>query len=52
MRALVQRVLEASVAVDGAAVSSIGVGLLVLAGIGVDDGDDDLRWMARKVVDL
>ncbi|HET7262588.1 MAG TPA: D-aminoacyl-tRNA deacylase [Casimicrobiaceae bacterium] len=52
MRALVQRVLEASVAVDGAAVSSIGVGLLVLAGIGVDDGDDDLRWMARKLVDL
>ena len=52
MRALVQRVLEARVAVDGSVVGSIGAGLLVLAGIGVDDGAEDCAWIARKVVDL
>ena len=52
MRVLVQRVLEASVAVDRTVVGTIGAGLLVLAGIGTDDADDDIRWTARKVVDL
>ncbi|MBS0328034.1 MAG: D-tyrosyl-tRNA(Tyr) deacylase [Proteobacteria bacterium] len=52
MRALVQRVREASVAVDGAIAGAIGPGLLVLAGIGADDTDDEILWIAKKVVDL
>jgi D-tyrosyl-tRNA(Tyr) deacylase len=52
MRALVQRVREASVGVDGKVAGAIAAGLLVLAGIGQDDTDDDLEWVARKLVDL
>ena len=46
MRALVQRVREASVAVDGSVVGAVGHGLLVLAGIATDDGDEDRDWLA------
>ena len=52
MRALVQRVREASVAVDGRTVGATGPGLLVLAGIASDDRDDDREWLARKIVAL
>jgi len=52
MRALAQRVREASVTVDGRVTGAIGVGLLVLAGIGIEDTDDDLQWVARKLADL
>ena len=52
MRALVQRVREARVTVDGRLVATIGRGLLVLVGIAADDGDDDRLWLARKIVDL
>lgn len=52
MRALVQRVGEARVTVDGNVVATIGHGLLVLVGIASDDGDDDRTWLARKIVGL
>ncbi len=52
MRALVQRVREARVSVDGKVVGAIGPGLLVLAGMGADDTDDDRDWLARKIVAL
>jgi D-tyrosyl-tRNA(Tyr) deacylase len=52
MRALVQRVREASVTVDRRIVGSIGPGLLVLAGVAGDDRDDDRDWLARKIVAL
>jgi D-tyrosyl-tRNA(Tyr) deacylase len=52
MRALVQRVREARVAVDGAVVAAIGPGLLVLVGIAPDDTPADRDWLARKIVDL
>ena len=52
MRAVVQRVSEASVTVDGASVARIGVGLLVLVGIAVDDGDTDLEYIVDKVEGL
>lgn len=52
MRALIQRVAEASVTVDGARVAAIGPGLLVLAGVAADDTDDDRDWVARKIVAL
>ena len=52
MRALIQRVREAAVAVDGATVASIGSGLLILAGMAADDSDEDGLWLARKIVAL
>lgn len=52
MRAVIQRVLEAAVAVDGREVSRIGAGLLVL--LGVETGDDlaDGEWLAGKVAKM
>jgi D-tyrosyl-tRNA(Tyr) deacylase len=52
MRAVVQRVREASVSVGGATVGAIGPGLLVLCGISATDGDEDRDWLARKIVTL
>jgi D-tyrosyl-tRNA(Tyr) deacylase len=52
MRAVIQRVSRARVTVSGEVVGEIGTGLLVL--LGVEDGDtqDDVVWMANKVVGL
>jgi D-tyrosyl-tRNA(Tyr) deacylase len=52
MRAVVQRVSEASVTVGGDTVSSIGPGLLVLLGVGRDDKEADADYLAEKVVHL
>ncbi|OPY76491.1 MAG: D-tyrosyl-tRNA(Tyr) deacylase [Syntrophorhabdus sp. PtaU1.Bin153] len=52
MRAILQRVKEASVAVDGNVVGRIGRGLLVFLGIGRDDGPKDTDWMIDKIVNL
>ena len=52
MRALVQRVREASVAVEGRISGAIGSGLLVLAGVGTTDDDIDRDWIVRKIVAL
>ncbi|MHB8495419.1 MAG: D-aminoacyl-tRNA deacylase [Casimicrobiaceae bacterium] len=52
MRALVQRVREASVSVDGSVAGEICAGLLVLTGIGVDDTADDVEWTTRTLADL
>ena len=52
MRALVQRVSEASVRVDGETVGAISAGLVVLGGMAADDADDDIGWIARKIVAL
>ena len=52
MRALVQRVLRASVGVAGQRVAAIERGLVVLAAMAADDGDDDRDWLARKIVAL
>jgi|SRR5689334_19323672 len=52
MRALVQRVREASVFVDGRAIASIGQGLLVLCGVHPGDSDGDRDWLSRKIVSL
>jgi D-aminoacyl-tRNA deacylase len=49
VRALVQRVARASVTVDGALVSEIGPGLLVLLGIAREDTERDADWLADKV---
>lgn len=52
MQCVIQRVSEASVTVEGDVVGEIGPGLLALVGIAEGDGDDELRWMADKVVKL
>jgi D-aminoacyl-tRNA deacylase len=50
MRVVIQRVREASVAVDGKISGNIGHGLLILAGFEDADSLDDLDWMAAKIV--
>lgn len=52
MRAVVQRVTEASVEVEGAIVGAIGVGLLALVSAGQDDSDADAPAMADKIAGL
>ena len=52
MRALIQRVREASVNVGDRTVGAIGPGLVVLAAMAADDGDEDRDWLARKIVAL
>jgi D-aminoacyl-tRNA deacylase len=52
MRAVVQRVSEASVRVDGEIVGAIGPGLLVLLGVGQGDGEQDADTLADKCVNL
>ena len=52
MRAVVQRVMEASVVVGGQTVASQGAGLLVLLGVGKADGPQDAAWMADKLAGL
>ena len=52
MRVVIQRVSSASVTIDGVVRSSIGPGLLVLLGIGHDDGDGDLEWLVKKTAGL
>ncbi len=52
MRVVIQRVTEASVTIGGRVRSSIGPGLLVLLGIGPEDGPEDIDWLVRKVAGL
>ncbi len=52
MRAVVQRVAQASVSVDGREVARIGRGFVVLAGFGRADNADTVAWTARKVASL
>lgn len=52
MKIVVQRVKRASVTIDGKVHSSIGKGLMVLAGFEDADSAEDVNWMAAKVVNL
>ena len=52
MRAVVQRVLSASVSVDGSGVASIGPGLLVLLGVATSDTPESADRMVRKLLAL
>ena len=52
MRLLIQRVREASVTIEGELRSKIGQGLLVLVGIEEADGDEDIEWLAGKLLRL
>ena len=52
MRAVLQRVSRASVTVDGRVTGEVGRGVLVLLGVGPDDGAAQIQWLARKIAGL
>lgn len=52
MKAVIQRVSEARVEVDGTTVGAIGRGILVLLGVERGDEERDADWLARKIVEL
>jgi D-tyrosyl-tRNA(Tyr) deacylase len=52
MRVIIQRVTSASVSIDNKVHNAIGKGLLVLVGFEESDTEDDLQWIAKKIVDM
>ena len=52
MKAVIQRVSEASVKVDGKSVGEIGNGLLLLIGIDETDEKTDAEWLVQKILNL
>jgi len=52
MRALLQRVTQASVVVDGSVVGEIGAGLLILLGVAKPDTVSDAEFLADKTLNL
>ncbi|GAB4119172.1 MAG: D-aminoacyl-tRNA deacylase [Acidobacteriota bacterium] len=52
MRAVVQRVTQAEVTVDGTVTGAIGHGMVVLVAVETGDGEDDLAFMAHKLAQL
>ena len=52
MRTVIQRVSRASVSTERGMLSSIGKGLLILAGIEETDNSEDIEWLASKIVQL
>lgn len=52
MRVLIQKVIQASVTIDGELKSSIGKGMLVLVGVEDSDNENDIEWLVKKTVNL
>ena len=52
MKAVIQRVSEASVTIEGKVVSEIKNGLLILVGIVAEDTQEDIEWLTKKIVNL
>ncbi|EKB48043.1 D-aminoacyl-tRNA deacylase [Cecembia lonarensis] len=52
MIAVIQRVSESSVKINGKVRGSIGIGLMVLLGIEEADAQEDMDWLSRKIVHL
>jgi len=52
MKAVIQRVSEASVSVEGSQIASIGPGLMVLVGVEKEDGSKDVEFLANKITSL
>lgn len=52
MRIVIQRVLNASVSIDGEAYSTINQGLMILVGIAEGDTEQDMEWLATKAANM
>ena len=52
MKVVIQRVTAASVKIEDTVKSMIGPGLLILLGVGHDDGPEDIAWLVRKIAGL
>lgn len=52
MRALLQRVREGRVTVEGEIIAEIGPGLVILVGIGPEDGDEQIEYLSYKIANL
>lgn len=52
MRVVIQRVSHASVTIGGSIKSAIERGFLILLGIGSEDGQEDIDWLVKKIVNL
>jgi len=52
MRALLQRVREGRVTVEGNVIAEIGPGLVILLGVGPDDGDEQIEYLSYKIANL
>ena len=52
MIAVIQRVSESSVKIDGKIKAQIGLGLMILLGIEEADGSEDIEWLSKKIVNL
>lgn len=52
MKVVVQRVLRASVTIDGKLYSDIEKGMMILVGIQADDTDEDIEWLTGKICNL
>lgn len=52
MRAVVQRVISASVTVDGTEISKIGKGIVVFVGFSKTDSDQDIKYMVKRLANL
>ena len=52
MRVVIQRVREASVSIGGRVKAAIGPGMMILLGVGHEDGQEDIDWLVRKIAGL
>ena len=52
MKAIIQRVSQASVTIEGAVKSNIGIGFLVLLGIEHNDTIEDMQWLVQKIANI
>lgn len=52
MRAVIQRVREAQLTIEGACYSQIGAGMVVLIGVTHDDTEEDMEYLAQKIVKM
>jgi len=52
MRVVIQRVNHGKVTVEGQIIAEIGLGLVILLGVGPQDGDDQIDYLANKIANL
>ena len=52
MKAVIQRVTRGRVSVDGETIAEIGLGLVILLGVGPQDGDEQVQYLVEKIANL